>query len=113
MQVYALGKDWVQLDFDGNESDVFENNGGEIYPIPITSKMLKNIGFVKHKLCGYDNHFEYRYKDCSDFEITALYDCNFSVLLVGSARIIRYVHELQNLYHAFTGKELEIRREWL
>ena len=26
---------------------------------------------------------------------------------------IRYVHELQNIYHALTGKELEIRREWL
>jgi hypothetical protein len=26
---------------------------------------------------------------------------------------IRYVHELQNLFYALNGKELEIRREWL
>ncbi len=26
---------------------------------------------------------------------------------------IRYVHELQNIYYALTGEELEIKREWL
>jgi hypothetical protein len=52
MQVYALGNDWVQLDFEGNEGDCLENNSDEIYPIPLTD----------------------------------------------------YVHELQNLYHALTGK---------
>lgn len=113
MRVVLIGDNWLQLDFEENRTDAWEISDKKIYPIPLTPEMLKNIGFVKHKLCGYDNHFEYRYKDCSDFEITALYDCDFSVLLVGSARIIRYVHELQNIYHALTGNELEIRREWL
>lgn len=26
---------------------------------------------------------------------------------------IRYIHELQNLFYALNGKELEIKREWL
>jgi hypothetical protein len=34
MQVVAIGDDWVQLDFEGNDGDSFEITDKEIYPIP-------------------------------------------------------------------------------
>ena len=113
MQVEGVGKDWIYLNFEGNEGDCFENTDKEIYPIPLTPEILENIGFVRHKLRGYDIHFDYLYKDCDDFKITALHDCDFSILIMDNAKGILYVHQLQNFYHVLTGKELEIRREWL
>ena len=47
MQVSAIGKDWVQLDFEGNEGDCLENSDKEIYPIPLTEKLFLNMGFKK------------------------------------------------------------------
>jgi hypothetical protein len=29
------------MDFEGNEGDCFENNGDEIYPIPLNKELLK------------------------------------------------------------------------
>ena len=43
MQVVAIGDDWVQLDFEGNDGDSFEINGNEICPIPITKEFVKHI----------------------------------------------------------------------
>jgi hypothetical protein len=39
MQVVAIGDDWVQLDFEGNDGDSFEINGNEICPIPIHKRI--------------------------------------------------------------------------
>mgnify|MGYP003586913368 CR=1 FL=1 len=108
MQVSALGKDWVQLNFEGNESDCFENNGDEVYPIPFTDKLLLTIGTYVNPI-----------KWCIDgygFSKCKHNDGSISISLLGDIIIgknIIYVHELQNLYHALTGEELEIRREWL
>lgn len=114
MQVYALGNDWVQLDFEGNEGDCLENNSDEIYPIPITFKLLNGI-------C-YSNKDSYKTFSCRLGEVEfhteikngflELYpSVNEYEYIIGEP--IKYVHELQNLYHALTGKELIIRREWL
>ena len=104
MQVYALGNDWVQLDFEGNESDVFENTDKEIYPIPLNKQLLENIGF----------------KFSNDYAYLGEFTLNYYGFMISVnendrhiTKPISYVHELQNLYHALTGKELEIKREWL
>ena len=103
MQVSALGKDWVQLDFEDNDGDCFENTDKEIYPIPFTERFLSIIGTcvnpIKWRIGGYG----FNKCKCNDGHI--------SISLLGNNMI--YVHELQNLYHVLTGKELEIRREWL
>ena len=125
MQVSALGKDWVQLDFEGNESDCFENTDKEIYPIPLNKQLLENIGF---KFSG--NHV-YEYKDDENILFDEPDDWNnakdYPIQIVGGSggyilvyiphgeTIIRclYLHQLQNFFYCITGKELEIRREWL
>ena len=117
MQVYALGNDWVQLDFEGNESDVFENTDKEIYPIPITKELI--VKSLNAEILGDDysvklGDYRYIYFRINNDGYISIdffnYDDNSENEICDG---IRYVHELQNLYHALTGKELEIRREWL
>ena len=65
-------------------------------PVPLTEEWLLRFGFVNDKLeyftIEYDNHAGYG----------LFYRGN---LLTG----IEYVHQLQNLYFALTGTELEIK----
>ncbi len=114
MQVEGIGKDWIYLNFEGNESDVFENTDKEIYPIPISVELLSNLsknlisdGYIIY--IGSENiEFSVERKD----EIINLVPCvNYDEYDIGKP--IRYVHQLQNLYKELTGNELEIRREWL
>ena len=117
MQVYALGNDWVQLDFEGNESDVFENTDKEIYPIPITKELI--VKSLNSEILGDDysvklGDYRYIYFRINNDGYISIdffnYDDNSENEICDG---IRCVHELQNLYHALTGKELEIKREWL
>ena len=117
MQISALGKDWVQLDFEGNEGDVFENSDKEIYPIPITKELIvkslnaEPLGDDYSVKLGDYRYIYFRINNDGYISIDFFnYDDNSENEICDG---IRYVHELQNLYHALTGKELEIRREWI
>ena len=80
------------------EIDYYDYN--EIEPIPITEEILLKCGFSKFK--G-DN------SDCflNDFETS----CNMELLFWKGTEIknIKHLHQLQNLYFALTGKEIEIK----
>jgi hypothetical protein len=78
----------------------------EVKPIPLTEEWFLNFGFTKNKLEGYDTHFKYLHFNLNS-GITALYNSDFSIKLDDCARGIKYVHQLQNLYFALTGQELE------
>ena len=78
-------------------------------PIPLTEEWLLKFGFEEHpsrlfvfqKEWGEDE-IEYinksQYQGCYEFQL-----CGSRV------KIIQYVHQLQNLYFALTGNELEIK----
>lgn len=117
MQVSALGKDWVQLDFEGNESDCFENTDKEIYPIPITKELI--VKSLNSEILGDDysvklGDYRYIYFRINNDGYISIdffnYDDNSENEICDG---IRYVHELQNLYHTLTNKELKIEREWI
>ena len=117
MQVESIGKNWIYLDFEGNEGDVFENSDKEIYPIPITKELIvkslnaEPLGDDYSVKLGDYRYIYFRINNDGYISIDFFnYDDNSENEICDG---IRYVHELQNLYHAFTGKELEIRREWL
>ncbi len=117
MQVYALGKDWVQLNFDGNEGDVFENTDKEIYPIPITKELIvkslnaEPLGDDYSVKLGDYRYIYFRINNDGYISIDFFnYDDNSENEICDG---IRYVHELQNIYHDLAEKELEIRREWI
>ena len=117
MQVEGIGKDWIYLNFEGNESDCFENTDKEIYPIPITKELIvkslnaEPLGDDYSVKLGDYRYIYFRINNDGYISIDFFnYDDNSENEICDG---IRYVHELQNLYYALTGKELEIRREWL
>lgn len=111
MQVSAIGKDWVQLDFECNEGDCFENSDKEIYPIPLTEKLFLNMGFKKVP-CKFDKN-DYTFMKDNVF-VSFIYKHTFGISINGSNGLfIDYVHELQNIYHTLTNKELKIEMEWI
>ena len=110
MQVYAVGNNWVQLDFEGNEGDCFEHNDKELYPIPISAELIAKIlpqeGIESiHK---YVSIINVRFR-LSGNKLYLLKDGKLYSMRVE----VHYVHELQNLYYTLNGKELKINREWL
>jgi hypothetical protein len=83
-------------------------------PIPLTPEILEKCGFEKDKVTGdyWDMVDEY---GCSkqNFVIFHYEDGTFSV---GSSlgeysvgKQFKYLHQLQNLYFALTGEELEVK----
>jgi hypothetical protein len=81
---------------------------GDIFPILLTEDIFRHLdyweSFYGDFYCIGENgmcHI-YHQDDGFVFKISPTYRVPFE-----------FVHELQNLYRALTGKELEIRREWL
>lgn len=109
MYVDSIFQDTVYLEFEGNEGDVWEENIKDLVPIPLTEDVLLKAGFRKHKMSGYDTHFIYSlFIGGETIGITAIYNADFSIMLHGVARGVKYLHRLQNIIKIVTGNELEI-----
>jgi hypothetical protein len=107
MQVIGLRNNWVSLDFAEKRED-------EVNPIPLTEKLLERLKFKEYigtissdlNLSVYiKNKFLIGLTD--EFWLLNQCDNNYYI------RKIKYVHELQNAYYVITGKELNIKLEWL
>lgn len=104
MQVVLIGSDYVYLDFEGNEGDVWECDCKEIVPIPLTEELIEKQGWEK---------VGYYYTDKNGLEI---YETNDGWLLhiddnkcqTTIGILVKSVHELQNAYFIATKKELEV-----
>ena len=103
----------------GNEdgfalSDGFDNwyNEDELNPIPLTPEILEKAGFVgKYKSVGYSfikDGVGLSSQDETD-DGFPIRDYVFHVYYNYTGVPIFYVHQLQNLYFALTGEELEIK----
>ena len=84
----------------------FENDGifkPEIQPIPLTEEWLVKFGI---KYIGFDDDGDRVFSDGTEpwFE-----EIDGGFYLQEYGRKIEYVHQLQNLYFALTGNELEIK----
>jgi len=81
----------------------FGVNGFE--PIPLTEEWLLKFGFEKHR-------FSHLKKHKSGVVLCLLDDCfvlnNYKDHLIINYKN-KYVHQLQNLYFALTGQELELK----
>jgi len=87
-----------------------------IEPIDLTEEWLLKLGFTKSISPDGDDNYHIMNKDgfSTDFTVEhwtntqkhSKYHNHFHIY--GARRNIKYVHELQNLYYALTGKELNI-----
>jgi hypothetical protein len=107
------GSKWIgQIDHTDFEF-IFDNDLRCANPIPLTEEKLIELGFKQDTVFG---------KKTSLFDLMPL--CGFSYDIVSKKvmilengndtshwieRKIEYVHELQNLYFALTGEELEMK----
>jgi hypothetical protein len=105
MQVVGIGKDWVYLDFPGNEGDLWEADIKDLRPIAIDKEVLKKAAFCYL--------FPYYHKDWG--RNTVEYSCirNTLRVLEYSTSIFQcecfYLHQLQNAYYLATGEEMEVQ----
>lgn len=75
----------------------------EINPIPLTPELLERAGFVKQ--FGYWQRHEPHFDMFSIWE----YDNDFEVILNDTlVTRVAHLHQLQNLYYALTGEELNV-----
>jgi hypothetical protein len=90
---------------DHGDSDYSPTRIQNAMPIPLTEEWLTRFGFEDEKL--YEEFFEYsinrNHRIQTDGEI-------FVFLGYRDGVEIKYLHQLQNLYFALTGKELELKQ---
>lgn len=106
----------VEFD-DSMSATVLKEFDGEQYikPIPLTAEWLKRFGFndiTKKQGIPYPT-FEKKYRHVlveSRIELQEI-DTDMWMWLEGNTNVhLYYVHQLQNLYFALTGTELELKK---
>jgi hypothetical protein len=124
MKVYSTGKEWFQLVSNKNGVKRLYDSSGDVCPIPITKSLLKHLGFreIKEQVrlkCISVGYALDIFKDSFNLPIIYFFYSNHNKKL--TLRIncgesyydkpdeIKYVHEIQNIYHILTNKEFEIK----
>lgn len=124
---YSEDQEWVVAKIASIENDLsewdfsFETADGEynrVREIPITKEWLKPYLYT-HGLHGYFvANFPYRLYSSSVYQLVKIAEsgrCTFNLSFQNGPnyflRSIQYIHELQNLIFALTGKELELKKE--
>lgn len=80
----------------------------ELEPIPITEEWLLNLGFTNWVTSrGIENDY-FVHNNLFPVKINFYLPYNYLNIYIGGITL-KYVHQLQNLYFALTGKELEIK----
>ena len=84
------------------DGEVFDEVNDFIKPIPLTEEWLFKFGFVVT-----DGLFGNKYRKSIDFY--TMKDKSIGFVFDDYCITIKYLHQLQNLYFALTGQELEIK----
>lgn len=109
MYVQTIGEDYVYLNFEGNESDLWETTPEELQGIPLTEELLEKMGFYRNKLWWRKQDKGYavdvsvglayvQIEKWSDGRIHSRCTCHG----------VRFVHELQNLFWNITKQQLKV-----
>lgn len=117
MYVQTIGEDYVYLNFEGNEGDLWESTPDELQGIPLTRELLEKTGFRK---MSDDIYIYYRYKDEEYYEVFIHFDkeeetkievikqnTSFSHILKNHK--IKFFHELQNIFFWLNKKNIEVK----
>ena len=118
MYVHTIGEDYVYLNFDGNEGDVFECKPEELQGIPITEELLTKMGARKVTDIGWNVVESYSAGVRIELRVILFSELEIDVKIRRSTphledyfqgSSIHYLHELQNLYWDLTKQELKIK----
>ncbi len=107
---FAINMTFHSISGDRDEEILIE----EIEPIPLTEEILLKIGFEKsfNVGCSEKDHNVYYWSGkislTIDLELSSG-NYNYDSTPVDGAEPLKYVHQLQNLYHALTGEELDFK----
>lgn len=106
-KIYCINYTTVTI---GND---FERNTVKtvvLIPIPITEEWLLKFGFYKWETDEgvYDDYFKH---DKLFPQLAAFYLPYFHMNLYVGGITVQHVHQLQNLFFAITGQELELKNE--
>lgn len=111
---YYIGEDgceWEETTIDWQDikwaTEENENFNKVHKPIPITEDILLRMGFVKEPNASKTNDL-FIHGILSLAKREGDYSCAIHTLLTYPLPVkVKYVHQLQNLFHALTGQELE------
>lgn len=82
-------------------------------PIPLTEERLEKFGFERRESKMYDGHLDVWYFYIHDgkimFNTELVTDGEIIIQFRRFPIVVKYVHQLQNLYFALTGEELEFK----
>lgn len=107
MFVVTVGEDFVCLNFEGNEGDVWESIPEDLQGIPLTGELLEKCGFTlkdglwRHKL-------GIKVKPEAGFVFIENKDKEHWMYGTCTCKDIWHLHQLQNLVRIITKKELLI-----
>ncbi len=95
--------------------ELMENDKIEYKPIPLTEEWLLKLGFDKleNDIPTYFKCFGNLIEDDYEYSFNIYVDSeqNYFITVFGRKIIIKYIHQLQNLYHSLTEEELTIKDE--
>lgn len=107
MYVETIGEDYVYLNFDGNEADLWETTPEELQGIPLTGELLEKIGFtLKDGL--WRHKWGIKVKPEAGFVFIENKDEEHWMYGTCTCKDIWHLHQLQNLTRNITKKELLI-----
>jgi hypothetical protein len=117
MYVQAIGEDYVYLNFEGNEGDVWECKPEELQGIKLTKDILEKVGFSYDN--GYwrlrtneDTYLEYyphEYRLRRWYTGVDEWNNHATVREITFECQCHYLHEFQNAFYMATMQELKIK----
>lgn len=106
MFIRAIGEDYVYLDFEGNEGDLWESKPEDLNGIPLNEELLKKCGL--RSAGSMWEHPDYSFEVDYDFE-KDVYIPSYNWVEYHIGHLIKFLHELQNLFWNITKQQLNIK----
>lgn len=78
-------------------------------PIPLTEEWLVKLGFVEIYSSDFRRRFELTQSPCFEYSFAFNQETTGDAIYYGRYLKCECVHQLQNIYHALTGKEMEVK----
>lgn len=107
MYVQTIGEDYVYLNFNGNEGDVFESTPEVLHGIPLTGELLEKLGFT-FKDGLWRHEWGVKVKPEKGFVNIENKDKEHWLYGTCNCKDVWHLHQLQNLTRNITKKELLI-----